>query len=185
MAFSRTGTMAFSGTGAFAGFQPSGARRDDDARSRRAAVDRIDMLATLFDTAFVVPGTKIRFGAEALLRLVPGIGDAAASALSLYLVYEASRLGVPRLLLARMLANVVLEGAVGAVAFAGDAFDVLFRANRRNSRCCAGISRERAIIGGRRANGGGCRARGVRCSIPSMMRTSRTAPSPSALSASW
>jgi Domain of unknown function (DUF4112) len=125
-------TMAFSDTGAFAGFHPSGAHRYGDARSRRAAVDRIDMLATVFDTAFVVPGTKIRFGAEALLRLVPGIGDAAASALSLYLLYEASRLGVPRLLLARMLANVMLEGAVGAVPLAGDAFDVLFRANRRN-----------------------------------------------------
>ena len=52
--------------------------------------------------------------------------------LSLYLLYEASRLGMPRLLLARMLANVVLEGAIGAVPVAGDAFDVLFRANRRN-----------------------------------------------------
>jgi hypothetical protein len=125
-------TMAFSRAGAFAGFPFSGEHRYDDAHSRRAAVDRIDMLATLFDTAFVVPGTKIRFGAEALLRLVPGIGDAAASALSLYLLYEASRLGVPRIVLARMLVNVMLEGAVGAVPVAGDAFDVLFRANRRN-----------------------------------------------------
>jgi Domain of unknown function (DUF4112) len=90
------------------------------------------LLATLFDTALAVPGTNIRFGVEALLRLIPGIGDAAASVLSFYLLYEASRLGVPRLLLARMLANVVLEGAIGAVPVAGDAFDVLFRANRRN-----------------------------------------------------
>ena len=90
------------------------------------------MLATAFDTAFIVPGTNVRFGVESLLRLMPGIGDVAASALSFYLLYEASRLGVPRLLLARMVANVVLEGAVGAVPFAGDAFDVFFRANRRN-----------------------------------------------------
>jgi hypothetical protein len=123
--------MAFSRTSGFAGFHPSGAR-PYDARSRRAALDRLDVLATLFDTALLVPGTNIRFGVEALLRLVPGVGDAAASALSLYLLYEASRLGVPRLLLARMLANVVLEGAVGAVPIAGDAFDVFFRANRRN-----------------------------------------------------
>ncbi|MGO8810098.1 MAG: DUF4112 domain-containing protein [Candidatus Sulfotelmatobacter sp.] len=101
-------------------------------QSRRAAFDRLDLLATLFDTALRVPGTNIRFGIEALLRLVPGIGDFAASALSFYLLYEASRLGVPRLLLARMLANVLLEGAVGAVPVAGDAFDVFFRANRRN-----------------------------------------------------
>ena len=101
-------------------------------QSRRAALDRLDLFATLFDTALRVPGTNIRFGIEALLRLVPGIGDFAASALSFYLLYEASRLGVPRLLLARMLANVLLEGAVGAVPVAGDAFDVFFRANRRN-----------------------------------------------------
>jgi len=103
-----------------------------DGASRRAAIDRLDMLATLFDTAMLIPGTNIRFGLEALLRLWPGVGDAAASALSLYLLYEASRLGVPRLLLARMLMNVVIEGTVGAIPLAGDAFDVFFRANRRN-----------------------------------------------------
>jgi hypothetical protein len=122
--------MAFSRSGAFAGFQ-SGASKYDMS-SRRAAIDRIDTLARLFDTAFAVPGTNIRFGVEALMRLVPGIGDAAASVLSCYLLYEAYRLDVPGLLLARMLANVVLEGAMGAVPVAGDAFDVFFRANRRN-----------------------------------------------------
>jgi hypothetical protein len=103
-----------------------------DARTRQAAIERIDRLATLFDVAFSIPGTKVRFGVEALLRLVPGIGDAAASALSLYLIYEAYKLDVPVTLLARMLVNVVLEAAVGTVPVAGDAFDVLFRANRRN-----------------------------------------------------
>ena len=88
--------MAFSGTSGFASYRFPGAGRYD-ARSRRAAIDRLDMLATLFDTAIVVPGTNLRFGVEALLRLVPGIGDVAASALSVYLLYEASRLGVPRL----------------------------------------------------------------------------------------
>jgi Domain of unknown function (DUF4112) len=106
--------------------------RASDARSRQAALNRIDRLATLFDTAFILPGTNVRFGIESLLRLVPGIGDAAASALSCYLLLEAHRLGVPRTLFARMVANVVLEGVVGAVPFAGDAFDVFFRANRRN-----------------------------------------------------
>jgi len=135
------------------------------------------MLATLFDTAFVVPGTKIRFGAEALLRLVPGIGDAAASALSLYLLYEASRLGVPRLLLARMLVNVMLEGAVGAVPVAGDAFDVLFRANRRNVALLREHLREPAIEA---PAGRPCGSPlGGSYSMPSIMRTSRTAPSPS------
>jgi len=103
-----------------------------DAAGRRAALDRLDMLATAFDTAFILPGTNVRFGVESLLRLVPGIGDVIASALSCYLLYEARRLGVPRLLFARMAGNVALEALVGAVPLAGDAFDVFFRANRRN-----------------------------------------------------
>jgi hypothetical protein len=131
--------MAFSRASGFAGFQnfgrgfgsTSGFQRYD-AESRRAALDRLDRLATVFDTAFILPGTNVRFGVESLLRLVPGIGDAAASALSCYLLYEAHCLGVPRLLFARMAANVLLEGTLGAVPFAGDAFDVFFRANRRN-----------------------------------------------------
>jgi Domain of unknown function (DUF4112) len=123
--------MAFSSSSYFTGFYSPGVGRHD-AHSRRAAFERLDRLATLFDTAFLVPGTTVRFGVESLLRLVPGIGDAVASALSCYLLFEAYRLGVPRPLLARMLANVVLEGAVGTVPFAGDAFDVFFRANRRN-----------------------------------------------------
>ena len=117
----------------FSAFQFSGAARPyDDPAARRAALDRLDMLATMFDTAFILPGTNVRFGVESILRLVPGIGDAIASALSCYLLYEAHRLGVPRLLFARMAANVALEGLVGAVPLAGDAFDVFFRANRRN-----------------------------------------------------
>jgi hypothetical protein len=103
-----------------------------DAAGRRAALDRLDLLATAFDTAFILPGTNVRFGVESLLRLIPGIGDVIASALSCYLLYEARRLGVPRLLFARMAGNVALEALVGAVPLAGDAFDVFFRANRRN-----------------------------------------------------
>jgi len=103
-----------------------------DAAGRRAALDRLDVLATAFDTAFILPGTNVRFGVESLLRLIPGIGDVIASALSCYLLYEARRLGVPRLLFARMAGNVALEALVGAVPLAGDAFDVFFRANRRN-----------------------------------------------------
>ena len=117
----------------FSAFQFSGAARPyDDPAARRAALDRLDMLATMFDTAFILPGTNVRFGVESILRLVPGIGDAIASALSCYLLYEAHRLGVPRLLFARMAANVALEALVGAVPLAGDAFDDFFRANRRN-----------------------------------------------------
>jgi hypothetical protein len=125
--------MSFDTIGfARAGFQYARAAGPYDPASRRAALDRLDRLATWLDTAFIVPGTNVRFGVESVLRLVPGIGDAMASALSCYLLYEAHRLGVPRLLFARMIGNVLLEGTVGAVPLAGDAFDVFFRANRRN-----------------------------------------------------
>ena len=106
----------------------------DGIESHQAALARLDALARLLDTAFIIPGTNIRFGIEAVMRLVPGIGDAAASALSCYLLYEAHRLGVPPRIFARMLLNVAIEGIVGAVPIAGDAFDVAFRANRRNVR---------------------------------------------------
>ena len=102
------------------------------APSRAERIARIDALATLLDTAFVVPGTEIRFGLDALIGLVPGIGDAITTAISLYIVNEARALGAPPWLVARMVANVALDGLVGAVPLVGDAFDVAFRANRRN-----------------------------------------------------
>jgi predicted SpoU family rRNA methylase len=80
----------------------------------------------------VVPGTTIRFGLDALIGLVPGIGDAITTAVALYIVNEARALGAPPLLIARMLANVALDGVVGVIPLVGDAFDVAFRANRRN-----------------------------------------------------
>ena len=100
--------------------------------SREQRIARIDALATLMDTAFLIPGTQIRFGLDALIGLVPGIGDAVTTLISLYIVSEARALGAPPLLIARMVANVALDGLVGAVPLAGDAFDVAFRANRRN-----------------------------------------------------
>jgi hypothetical protein len=101
-------------------------------QSRAERIARLDALANLLDTAFVVPGTNIRFGFDAMIGLVPGIGDAITTAMSLYLVHEARQLGAPRRLIARMLANVALDGVVGAVPLLGDAFDVMWRANRRN-----------------------------------------------------
>ena len=122
----------FAGFNRFSGFNYGAFAGRYSEQSRAAALDRLDMLATVFDTAVLIPGTNIRFGAEAVLRLIPGIGDAMASALSFYLLYEASRLGVPKWLMLRMALNAILEGAIGIVPVAGDAFDIYFRANRRN-----------------------------------------------------
>jgi hypothetical protein len=103
-------------------------------RSRAERTARLDALATLLDTAFILPGINVRFGLDALIGLVPGIGDAITTAMSLYIVHEARQLGAPRHVLLRMLANVALDGFVGAVPLVGDAFDVMWRANRRNMR---------------------------------------------------
>jgi hypothetical protein len=100
--------------------------------SRDDRIARIDALATLLDTAFVIPGTQVRFGLDALIGLIPGIGDAVTTVMALFIVSEARALGAPPWLIARMVANVALDGLVGAVPLVGDAFDVAFRANRRN-----------------------------------------------------
>jgi hypothetical protein len=103
-------------------------------RSRRDRIARLDALANVLDTAVAIPGTNIRFGLDALIGLFPGIGDTITTALSLYLVHEAYQLGAPRQVIARMLGNVALDGVVGAVPLVGDAFDVLWRSNKRNMR---------------------------------------------------
>lgn len=118
-------TATFARDGLFGGTDPW---------SRRTSLERLDRVSRLLDIALVVPGTQIRFGVEPILRLVPGIGDVGASALSCWVLYEAYRLRVPLPLLSRMIANVVVEGVVGAVPVAGDLFDIAWRANRRNVR---------------------------------------------------
>ena len=104
----------------------------DLTREQRLA--RLDALARLLDVAFILPGTNIRYGVDGIVRLIPVVGDLIASAFSLWLVREARTLGAPWYVTARMLANVALEGTVGLVPIAGDAFDVMFRANMRNMR---------------------------------------------------
>ena len=104
----------------------------DLTREQRLA--RFEMLAKLLDVAFILPGTNIRYGVDGIVRLIPVVGDLLASAFSLWLVREARALGAPWHLTARMLGNVAVDGVVGMVPLAGDAFDVLFRANMRNVR---------------------------------------------------
>jgi hypothetical protein len=93
---------------------------------------RLDLIADLLDSRWRIPGTSIRFGADALLSLVPAAGPAVTTALSGYLIWEAHRLGASRSLLARMIANVGIDAAISSVPFLGVVGDVFFRANRRN-----------------------------------------------------
>jgi uncharacterized protein DUF4112 len=112
-----------------------GVSRRERARQRAErykTVQRLESLSRLLDVAYRVPGTKIRFGVDALLGLLPGVGDVASAALSSYLIYEAYRLGAPRRALALMVGNVAFDTMIGAVPLVGDAADVFWRANVRN-----------------------------------------------------
>ena len=102
--------------------------------SREQRLARFEAIAKLLDVAFILPGTNIRYGIDGLIGLIPVIGDIITTAVSLWLVREARALGAPWYITARMLGNVAVDGVVGMVPFAGDAFDVMFRANMRNVR---------------------------------------------------
>lgn len=93
---------------------------------------RIRGLARLMDTALRVPGTRISLGADSVLGLIPGVGDFAAAAVSLVIVNEARRLGVPNDKLVKMLFNVGFDTVAGSIPVLGDVFDVYFKSNRRN-----------------------------------------------------
>jgi hypothetical protein len=102
--------------------------------TREQRLARLDALAKLLDVAFILPGTRIRYGIDGLIGLIPVVGDIITTAISLWLVREARALGAPWHVTSRMLANVALDGLVGMVPLVGDAFDVMFRANVRNVR---------------------------------------------------
>jgi hypothetical protein len=102
--------------------------------TRADAVARISALAKLMDSAFTIPGTNRTVGIDALLGLVPVVGDLVSTALSSYIVWEARQLGLPAWKIARMIGNVAVDATIGAVPLVGDLFDVGFKANQRNVR---------------------------------------------------
>lgn len=96
--------------------------------------ERIKFLAWLLDSSIPIPGTRFTVGLDAIVGLLPVIGDLIGVAASSVILMEANRLGAPRSLLARMTFNVAVEGIVGLVPFAGDLFDAGWKANQRNVR---------------------------------------------------
>jgi Domain of unknown function (DUF4112) len=92
----------------------------------------IAFVSKLMDTVFVIPGTGIRFGFDPLIGLIPGIGDTATGLTSLLLIAQSARYGLPRIVLARMVLNVLLNSGVGAIPVAGDLFSLWFRSNVKN-----------------------------------------------------
>jgi Domain of unknown function (DUF4112) len=95
-------------------------------------IERLRRLAWLIDAAGRLPGTRFRFGLNSVIGLAPGAGDAVLTLISLYIVYEAARLGLPRARISRMLANVAVEAGLGVVTLLGDLLDVVWKANLRN-----------------------------------------------------
>ena len=93
----------------------------------------IRSLARLLDAAVTIPGTHFRVGLDALIGLIPGVGDLAGAALSGYIVLAAARLGAPKSVLARMVVNVAVDSVVGSIPLLGDLFDAGWRANTRNT----------------------------------------------------
>ena len=113
--------------GMFDALRASGPARSDSVR-------RMEAVAYLLDLAFVIPGTNQRVGLDAVIGLVPGLGDVFTTLLSTYVIWEARRLGLSRFAIARMLGNLAVHASVGSIPIIGDVFDAFFRVNQRNMR---------------------------------------------------
>ena len=109
-------------------------RPDVATMSGRAAgnLESLRRLAELLDTRFVIPGTKIRFGLDPILSLVPGLGDLVSPAFAVLLLVEGLQQRVPKVVIARMLVNAFTDALIGAIPVAGNIGDIFWRANARN-----------------------------------------------------
>lgn len=103
-----------------------------DTHPHHDRLERLERLARRMDRAFRIPGTGIRLGYDSILGLIPGIGDVAAATPSAYIVLESHRMGLPRRLLVRQVANILIDMGFGAVPLIGDLFDVAYKSNLRN-----------------------------------------------------
>lgn len=110
-----------------------GARRRTSELTPISLAD-LDLLADLLDARWKVPGTSIRFGADALFGLVPVLGDMATGVASIYIVMRAREHGAANGVIARMVGNIALDTVVGSIPILGSIFDLYFKANKRNIR---------------------------------------------------
>ena len=109
--------------------------RRTDASGRRATdsgTADVELLAWLLDNSIPIPGTGQRVGIDALVGLIPGAGDLVSAGLGLLVVARATQRGLPTVVLARMLVNVALDLAIGAIPIVGDLFDFAYKSNARN-----------------------------------------------------
>lgn len=94
--------------------------------------ESLETVATLLDDIFQIPGTRIRFGLDPLVGLIPGFGDALTGFASFLIVLTAWQRGVPRITVTRMVSNIAFDSLLGAIPFLGDFVDVAWKSNRRN-----------------------------------------------------
>jgi hypothetical protein len=113
---------------------PSGRIRPGAAGGSTLTDENLEHLAGLLDDVFRIPGTRLRFGLDAIVGLIPGVGDMLSSMASFVIIFAAWKRGLPNVTIARMVANVALDTVVGAMPFVGDLFDVVWKANRMNMR---------------------------------------------------
>jgi len=108
--------------------------RDDGEREARGLRDleRLRAITRLFDNAFAVPGTKWRFGVDALFGLIPGLGDIAGALVAVYALHVARGLRAPGAVQLHMLGNIAIDALIGTVPLIGDLFDFVFKAQTRN-----------------------------------------------------
>ena len=105
----------------------------DPLERMRQAVEHVEGLAQLMDSQFALPGTRIRLGLDAIVGLIPGIGDTLNLGVAGYIVSRAHLAGTPKRHLARMLFNIFTDWLIGLVPLVGDLFDVGWKANLRNA----------------------------------------------------
>jgi uncharacterized protein DUF4112 len=98
----------------------------------RVAEQRIGRVTRVLDELVGVPGTPIKVGLDPVIGLIPVVGDAVAAGVGAWVIAEAARFGVPRLVLGRMVVNLLLDLGVGAIPILGDVYDMFFRSNSRN-----------------------------------------------------
>jgi hypothetical protein len=102
--------------------------RNDPAALRK----RVETLEFLLERSFTIPGINRPVGLDAIVGLVPIVGDVVTAAMGAYIIWEARNLGMPKWKLWRMMGNLGVDTALGAIPLVGDAFDLLFRSNTRN-----------------------------------------------------
>ena len=103
-------------------------------REPLAVLRRIEIMEHVLERSFTIPGVNRKVGLDAIVGLVPVVGDLVTAVMGAYIVWEASNLGLPKWKLWRMAANIAIDTGLGAIPLVGDAFDLFFRSNTRNLR---------------------------------------------------